>query len=158
MPGKDPKTDYGGNEMSTFFAKATDIERKWLVIDADGIPLGRVATEAARLLRGKHKPIFATNVDTGDHVIVINAAKTVLTGNKLANKKYRHHSGYPGGLKEVSYKNLMQNMPERAMEHAIKGMLPHNKLGAQMYTKLKVYKGETHPHQAQKPEIWTIQS
>ncbi|HWQ89057.1 MAG TPA: 50S ribosomal protein L13 [Desulfitobacteriaceae bacterium] len=144
--------------MSTFFAKATDIERKWLVIDADGIPLGRVATEAARLLRGKHKPIFATNVDTGDHVIVINAAKTVLTGNKLANKKYRHHSGYPGGLKEVSYKNLMQNMPERAMEHAIKGMLPHNKLGAQMYTKLKVYKGETHPHQAQKPEIWTIQS
>ncbi len=144
--------------MSTFFAKATDIERKWMVIDADGIPLGRVATEAARLLRGKHKPIFATNVDTGDHVIVINAAKTVLTGNKLANKKYRHHSGYPGGLKEVSYKNLMQNMPERAMEHAIKGMLPHNKLGAQMYTKLKVYKGETHPHQAQKPEIWTIQS
>lgn len=144
--------------MSTFFAKATDIERKWLVIDAAGIPLGRVATEAARLLRGKHKPIFATNVDTGDHVIVINAAKTVLTGNKLANKKYRHHSGYPGGLKEVSYKNLMQNMPERAMEHAIKGMLPHNKLGAQMYTKLKVYKGETHPHQAQKPEIWTIQS
>jgi large subunit ribosomal protein L13 len=144
--------------MSTFFAKAKDIERKWLIIDADGIPLGRVATEAARLLRGKHKPVFTTNVDTGDHVIIINAAKTVLTGNKLMNKKYRHHSGYPGGLKEVSYKNLMQNMPERAMEHAIKGMLPHNKLGAQMYTKLKVYKGETHPHQAQKPEIWTIQS
>lgn len=144
--------------MSTFFAKATDIERKWLVIDAAGIPLGRVATEAARILRGKHKPIFTTNVDTGDHVIIINAEKTVLTGNKLNDKLYRHHSGYPGGLKEVPYKNLMQNMPERAMEHAIKGMLPHNKLGAQMYTKLKVYKGETHPHQAQQPEIWTIQS
>lgn len=144
--------------MSTFFAKATDINRKWLVIDAAGIPLGRVATEAARILRGKHKPIFATNVDTGDHVIIINAEKTILTGNKLNNKKYRHHSGYPGGLKEVSYKNLMQNMPERAMEHAIKGMLPHNKLGAQMYRKLKVYKGETHPHQAQQPENWTIQS
>jgi large subunit ribosomal protein L13 len=144
--------------MSTFFAKATDINRKWLVIDAAGIPLGRVATEAARILRGKHKPIFATHVDTGDHVIIINAEKTILTGNKLNNKKYRHHSGYPGGLKEVTYKNLMQNMPERAMEHAIKGMLPHNKLGAQMYRKLKVYKGATHPHQAQQPENWPIQS
>ena len=144
--------------MSTFFAKATDIERKWLIIDADGLPLGRVATEAARILRGKHKPIFSTNVDTGDHVIIINAEKAILTGNKLNTKMYRHHSGYPGGLKEVPYKNIMQNMPERAMEHAIKGMLPHNKLGAQMYTKLKVYKGATHPHQAQLPEIWTIQS
>jgi LSU ribosomal protein L13P len=144
--------------MSTFFAKATDINRKWFVIDAAGIPLGRVATEAARILRGKHKPIFATNVDTGDHVIVINAEKIILTGNKLNNKKYRHHSGYPGGLKEVPYKNLMKNMPERAMEHAIKGMLPHNKLGAQMYRKLKVYKGAAHPHQAQQPENWTIQS
>ncbi|HWQ73277.1 MAG TPA: 50S ribosomal protein L13 [Desulfitobacteriaceae bacterium] len=144
--------------MSTFFAKATDINRKWFVIDAAGIPLGRVATEAARILRGKHKPIFTANVDTGDHVIIINAEKTILTGNKLNNKKYRHHSGYPGGLKEVTYKNLMQNMPERAMEHAIKGMLPHNKLGAQMYRKLKVYKGAAHPHQAQQPENWTIQS
>ena len=143
--------------MTTFFAKAQDQERKWLIIDAAGIPLGRIATEAARLLRGKHKPTFTPNVDTGDHVIIINAEKLVLTGNKLNDKMYRRHSGFPGGLKEVPYKKLMQIMPERAMEHAVKGMLPHNKLGAQMYTKLKVYKGETHPHQAQQPEIWTIQ-
>lgn len=143
--------------MSTFFAKAQDQERKWYIIDAEGVSLGRIATEAARLLRGKHKPTFTPNVDTGDHVIILNAAKVVLTGNKLNDKLYRRHSGYPGGLKEVPYKKLMQIMPERAMEHAVKGMLPHNKLGAQMYTKLKVYKGETHPHQAQQPEIWTIQ-
>ncbi|KUO78822.1 MAG: 50S ribosomal protein L13 [Desulfosporosinus sp. BRH_c37] len=143
--------------MSTFFAKAQDQERKWFVIDAAGIPLGRIATEAARLLRGKHKPTFTPNVDTGDHVIIINAEKLVLTGNKLNDKMYRRHSGFPGGLKEVPYKKLMQIMPERAMEHAVKGMLPHNKLGAQMYTKLNVYKGESHPHQAQQPEIWTIQ-
>lgn len=143
--------------MTTFFAKAQDQERKWFIIDAAGIPLGRIATEAARLLRGKHKPTFTPNVDTGDHVIIINAAKLVLTGNKLNDKMYRRHSGYPGGLKEVPYKKIMQIMPERAMEHAVKGMLPHNKLGAQMYTKLKVYKGDIHPHQAQQPEIWTIQ-
>jgi large subunit ribosomal protein L13 len=143
--------------MTTFFAKAQDQERKWFIIDATGIPLGRIATEAARLLRGKHKPTFTPNVDTGDHVIIINAEKLVLTGNKLNDKMYRRHSGFPGGLKEVPYKKLMQIMPERAMEHAVKGMLPHNKLGAQMYTKLKVYKGESHPHQAQQPEIWTIQ-
>lgn len=143
--------------MTTFFAKPQDQERKWFIIDAEGIPLGRIATEAARLLRGKHKPTFTPNVDTGDHVIIINAKKLVLTGNKLNDKMYRRHSGYPGGLKEVPYKKLMQIMPERAMEHAVKGMLPHNKLGAQMYTKLKVYKGELHPHQAQQPEIWTIQ-
>jgi large subunit ribosomal protein L13 len=143
--------------MTTFFAKAQDQERKWYVIDAAGIPLGRVATEAARLLRGKHKPTFTPNVDTGDHVIIINVEKTVLTGNKINSKLYRRHSGFPGGLKEIPYKRLMQIMPERAMEHAVKGMLPHNKLGAQMYTKLKVYKGEAHPHQAQQPEIWAIQ-
>jgi len=143
--------------MSTFFAKAQDQERKWYIIDAEGVSLGRIATEAARLLRGKHKPTFTPNVDTGDHVIIINAAKLVLTGNKLNDKMYRRHSGFPGGLKEVPYKKLMQVMPERAMEHAVKGMLPHNKLGAQMYTKLKVYKGDSHPHQAQQPEIWTIQ-
>jgi large subunit ribosomal protein L13 len=143
--------------MTTFFAKAQDQERKWYIIDAEGIALGRIATEAARLLRGKHKPTFTPNVDTGDHVIIINAEKLILTGNKLNDKLYRRHSGFPGGLKEIPYKKLMQIMPERAMEHAVKGMLPHNKLGAQMYTKLKVYKGETHPHQAQQPEIWTIQ-
>lgn len=143
--------------MSTFFAKADNVERKWYVIDAAGLSLGRVATEAARILRGKHKPVFTPNVDTGDHVIIINAEKAVLTGNKLNTKLYRRHSGYPGGLRETPYKDLMQKMPERAMEHAVKGMLPHNKLGAKMYTKLKVYRGSTHPHQAQQPEIWTVQ-
>ncbi|CDX00728.1 50S ribosomal protein L13 [Desulfitobacterium hafniense] len=143
--------------MSTFFAKANAVERKWYVIDAAGLPLGRLATEAARILRGKHKPTFTPNVDTGDHVIIINAEKVVLTGNKLDQKMYRRHSGYPGGLKETPYRKLMQNMPERAVEHAVKGMLPHNKLGAQMYTKLKVYRDENHPHQAQQPEAWTIQ-
>ncbi|MDR3288919.1 MAG: 50S ribosomal protein L13 [Peptococcaceae bacterium] len=143
--------------MSTFFAKAGEVDSKWFVIDAAGIPLGRIATEAARILRGKHKPIFTPNIDTGDHVIIINAEKLVLTGNKLKNKLYRHHSGYPGGLKEVPYKDIMKKFPERAMEHAVKGMLPHNKLGAKMYTKLKVYRGAEHPHAAQQPEIWTLQ-
>ena len=143
--------------MSTFFAKANEVERKWYVIDAAGLPLGRLATEAARILRGKHKPTFTPNVDTGDHVIIINAEKVILTGHKLDQKMYRRHSGYPGGLKEVPYRRIMQNMPERAVEHAVKGMLPHNKLGAQMYTKLKVYRNENHPHQAQQPETWTIQ-
>lgn len=143
--------------MSTFFAKATEVERKWYVIDAAGLPLGRLATEAAHMLRGKHKPIFTPNVDTGDHIIVINAEKAVLTGNKLNTKIYRRHSGYPGGLKEMPYKTLMQVNPVRAVEHAIKGMLPHNKLGAQMFRKLKVYRGAAHPHQAQQPENWTVQ-
>jgi large subunit ribosomal protein L13 len=154
---KRKSVNFGGKVMTTFFAKAQDQERKWYIIDAAGIPLGRIATEAARILRGKHKPTFTPNVDTGDHVIIINAEKLLLTGNKLNSKLYRRHSGFPGGLKEIPYKKLMQIMPERAMEHAVKGMLPHNKLGAQMYTKLKVYKGESHPHQAQQPEIWTIQ-
>jgi len=142
--------------MTTQFAKAHEVERKWYVIDAAGVSLGRVAAEAARVLRGKHKPIFTPNVDTGDFVIVINAEKTLLTGKKLDNKMYRWHSGYPGGLKEMTYRVLMAKTPEKAMEHAVKGMLPHNKLGAQMYTKLKVYKGSEHPHLAQKPEAWTM--
>lgn len=142
--------------MTTQFAKAQEVERKWYVIDAAGVSLGRVAAEAARLLRGKHKPIFTPNVDTGDFIIIINAEKTVLTGNKLDNKMYRWHSGYPGGLKEMTYRVLMNKSPEKAMEHAVKGMLPHNKLGAQMYRKLKVYRGSEHPHQAQRPEIWTM--
>jgi large subunit ribosomal protein L13 len=155
--GRETYCYFGGKVMSTFFAKAQNQKRKWYIIDAAGIPLGRIATEAARLLRGKHKPSFTPHVDTGDHVIIINAEKLVLTGNKLNTKLYRRHSGYPGGLKEVSYKNLMRTMPERVMEHAVKGMLPHNKLGAQMYRKLNVHKGESHPHQAQQPEIWKIQ-
>lgn len=143
--------------MTTQFAKASEVERKWYVIDAEGIALGRVAAEAARLLRGKHKPIFTPNVDTGDFVIIINAGKVLLTGKKLDNKMYRWHSGYPGGLKEMTYRVLMNKKPEKAMEHAVKGMLPHNKLGDQMYKKLKVYAGPEHPHLAQKPEIWTMQ-
>lgn len=142
--------------MATQFAKANEVDRKWYVIDAADIPLGRLATEAARLLRGKHKPIFTPNVDTGDFVIVINAEKAALTGRKLDKKIYRWHSGYPGGLKEMTYRLLMAKKPEKAIEHAVKGMLPHNRLGAQMYRKLKVYKGSEHPHQAQKPEVWTI--
>ncbi|MFA6807727.1 MAG: 50S ribosomal protein L13 [Eubacteriales bacterium] len=142
--------------MTTQFAKANEVDRKWYVIDAEGIPLGRVATEVARILRGKHKPIFTPNVDTGDFVIIVNAEKVRFTGAKLDKKLYRWHSGYPGGLKEMTYRNLMIKKPERALEHAVKGMLPHNKLGAQMYRKLKVYSGSDHMHQAQKPEIWTI--
>jgi len=145
-----------GKFMSTYFAKANEVERKWYVIDATGVPLGRLASEAARILRGKHKPIFTPHVDTGDHVIIINAEKVVLTGKKLQQKIYRRHSRYPGGLKETPYGILMQKMPERAVEHAVRGMLPHNRLGDKMYRKLKVYRGPDHPHQAQKPEVWTI--
>ena len=142
--------------MSTQFAKAGQVEHKWYVIDAANIALGRTATEAARLLRGKHKPIFTPNVDTGDFVIIVNADKAILTGNKIDQKKMLWHSGYPGGLKERSYRVVMDKMPERAMERAVKGMLPHNRLGKKMYGKLKVYRGPDHPHQAQKPEMWAI--
>ncbi|KAB2951386.1 50S ribosomal protein L13 [Heliorestis acidaminivorans] len=142
--------------MSTFMAKTNEVERKWYVIDAAGKPLGRVASEAARLLRGKHKPIFTPHVDTGDHVIVINAEQAVLTGKKLSQKMFYHHSRYPGGMKLISYGTLMKTRPERAMEKAVKGMLPKNRLGAQMYRKLKVYKGGEHPHEAQKPEVWNF--
>jgi len=143
--------------MKTFMARPLDIkERKWYVLDAEGKVLGRLATEAARILRGKHKPDFTPHVDTGDHVIVINAEKVLLTGNKLNKKKYIRHSGYPGGLKVVSYSTLMKTKPELAVEKAIKGMLPHNRLGAAMARKLKVYRGPDHPHQAQKPEIWQV--
>jgi large subunit ribosomal protein L13 len=146
----------GTNMTTTQFAKAHEVDRKWLVIDAAGVSLGRVAAEAARLLRGKHKPIFTPNVDTGDFVIIVNADKTLITGNKLDKKMYRWHTGYPGGLKEMTYRVLMSKAPEKAMEHAVKGMLPHNKLGAQMYKKLKVYSGPEHPHQAQKAEVWNM--
>ena len=144
--------------MTTFMAKPGQVERKWHVLDADGKTLGLVATEAAVLLRGKHKPIYTPHVDTGDFVIVVNADKIVLTGNKLQQKEYITHSGYPGGLKRTSYSVMMQNKPERVMEKAIKGMLPKNKLGNQMYRKLKVYRGPDHPHQAQKPEPWEIRA
>ena len=144
--------------MTTFMAKPGQIQRKWHVLDAEGKTLGLVASEAAVLLRGKHKPIYTPHVDTGDFVIVVNADKIILTGKKLQQKEYITHSGYPGGLKRTSYSVMMQNKPERVMEKAIKGMLPKNKLGNQMYRKLKVYRGPDHPHQAQKPELWEIRS
>ena len=124
--------------MKTYVATAATVDRKWLVIDAEGKTLGRLATEVARLLRGKHKPTYTPFIDTGDYVVVINASKMVLTGKKLDQKFYRYHTGYPGGLKETSYRNLMAKNPEKALELAVKGMLPKNSLGRQMFKKLKV--------------------
>ena len=141
---------------TTYSAKKSEIESKWYVIDAKGIPVGRVATEAAKLLRGKHKPTYTPSIDTGDHVIVINCKDAILTGKKLDQKMYRHHSGYIGGLKETSARVMMENNPEKAMMHAIKGMLPHTKLGRQMIKKLRVYAGSEHEQAAQKPEVWEV--
>ena len=139
---------------TTHSVKAKEIEIKWYVIDAADKPLGRVATEVARLLKGKHKPTYSTHMDCGDFVIVINSDKIVLTGNKLNDKYYRHHSGYMTGLKEISYKDLMAKSSDKALTLAVKGMLPKNSLGRSMITKLKIYKGSEHNNQAQKPEIW----
>ncbi|MBE7035475.1 MAG: 50S ribosomal protein L13 [Ruminococcaceae bacterium] len=141
--------------MSTFMAKAHDLQRQWYIIDADGKPLGRVAAQAAAILRGKHKPEFTPHCDCGDHVIIINAAKAVLTGKKLEQKHYYRHTGYVGGLKAVRYDKLMKERPEFAMTKAIKGMLPHNTVGALAATRLRVYADATHNHAAQKPEAWT---
>jgi large subunit ribosomal protein L13 len=137
-------------------AKSEQVERKWLVVDADGKTLGRLASEVASILRGKNKPIYTPHVDTGDYVIVINAEKIVLTGKKLDQKMYRRHSGYIGGMKETSYRKLIAEKPEFVIEKAVKGMLPHNILGRQMFKKLKVYKGSEHPHAAQKPEVYEL--
>ena len=137
--------------MSTFMAKKETIERKWYVIDAAGKPMGKTAVAAATILRGKHRPEFTPHVDCGEFVIIVNAEKAVLTGNKLEDKYYRHHSGYIGGLKEVQYKTLMEKKPEKAMELAVKGMLPKNSIGAKSFTRLKVYAGEKHNQEAQKP-------
>jgi large subunit ribosomal protein L13 len=138
--------------MKTFMAKANEVQRKWYVVDAEGKTLGRLASEVAKILRGKNKPEYTPHVDTGDHVIVINAEKVVLTGKKLDQKLYRHHSLHPGGLKEIKYRAFMQEKPERAVEIAIKGMLPKNSLGRAMFKKLRVYRGAEHEHAAQKPE------
>lgn len=147
----------GGNTMrQTYMAKASDIQRKWLVIDAEGQTLGRLASEVASILRGKHKPTFTPHVDTGDHVIIINAEKIHLTGNKLEGKVYYRHSLHPGGLKSRTAKEMIQTRPEQMLEGAIKGMLPKNTLGRQMFKKLNVYKGSEHPHQAQKPEVYEL--
>ncbi|MGI5485850.1 50S ribosomal protein L13 [Microtetraspora malaysiensis] len=142
--------------MRTFSPKPNDVERQWYVIDATDVVLGRLASHVATLLRGKHKPIFASHVDTGDFVIVINADKVALTGNKLEQKKAYRHSGYPGGLRSVTYGELMEKRPDRAVEKAVKGMLPKNALGRKMAKKLKVYAGSEHPHQAQQPVPFQI--
>ena len=142
--------------MATYVATKDSIERKWLVIDAEGMVLGRLATEVAKLLRGKHKPTYTPFLDTGDNVIVINASKVVLTGKKLDDKIYRHHSGFPGGMKEIDYRTLMAKNPEKAVELAVKGMLPTNSLGRQMFRKLHVYAGPEHEQAAQKPEVYTF--
>ena len=142
--------------MSTYMPKAGQIDRKWYVIDAAGKPLGRVAVEAADLLRGKNKPTFAPHVDCGDHVIIINCAQAVLTGNKLQNKYSYHHTGYIGNMKEVKYSTLMKTKPEFAVELAVKGMLPDSTLGRTALTRLRVYRGAEHKHEAQKPEEWAL--
>lgn len=142
--------------MRTYSPKPGDIQRQWYVIDASDIVLGRLATQAATLLRGKHKPIFAPHLDTGDFVIIVNAAKVALTGAKREQKLAYRHSGYPGGLRSISYADLLDTHPERAVEKAIKGMLPHNSLGRSMLRKLKVYAGPEHPHQAQQPVPYEI--
>ncbi|MCD8287209.1 MAG: 50S ribosomal protein L13 [Clostridia bacterium] len=138
--------------MKTYMAKAEEVERKWYVVDADGMPLGRLASQVAAILRGKNKPTFTPNVDTGDFVIVVNTDKVVLTGKKLTDKYYRYHSGYIGGLKEISYKTMLAEKSDLAVYEAVKGMLPKNSLGRAMLKKLKVFKGSEHTHAAQKPE------
>ena len=142
--------------MKSFVAKPADIERKWYVIDANGQTLGRLASQVAMILRGKHKPIYTPHVDCGDHVIVINADKVVLTGKKLDQEVYYRYSGYIGGLKETSARDMLANKPEKMVYEAVKGMMPKNSLGRQMLTKLRVYKGAEHEHAAQKPEAYAL--
>jgi large subunit ribosomal protein L13 len=139
--------------MGTYFAKQEDVERKWFLIDGAGMPLGRLAVEAAKILRGKNKPTFTPHVDTGDHVIVVNAAKCVLTGKNKPNEPIYRHSGYPGGIKSVTRGEMLAKTPGKLVMRAIKGMLPHNKLGDAMITKLQIHEGSEHNHQAQKPEL-----
>lgn len=140
--------------MKTYIASPKDIERKWYIIDAEDMVLGRVSTEIARILRGKHKPTYTPFIDNGDYVIVINADKIRLTGNKLKQKNYIYHTGYPGGQRQIPYNELMEKKPTMAIELAVKGMLPHGKLGRQMYKKLRVYAGTEHGHEAQMPEVY----
>ena len=142
--------------MPTYSPKASEIQRSWLVVDAEGIVLGRLASEVARLLRGKHKPIFAPHLDTGDHVIIVNAAKVVLTASKADKKLVHRHSGYPGGIRQQTYADLLAKKPEEAVRRTVRGMLPKNSLGRQMLRKLKVYAGPHHPHLAQRPEALDV--
>lgn len=142
--------------MTSYVQKKETVERKWYVIDAEGKPLGRVASKAAHILRGKHKATYTPNIDCGDFIIIINAEKAILTGNKLDNKKYYNHSGYQGGLRERTAREMQEKYPIEMVERAVKGMLPKNRLGRQMYKKLFVYTGSEHPHLAQKPEIMEV--
>ena len=142
--------------MKSYVAKPSEIEKAWYVIDAEGQTLGRLATEAATLLRGKHKPTFTPFLDTGDYVIIINAEKVEVTGKKRKDKIYRHYTGFPGGVREVSFEKLLEKKPEEIVRHAVKGMMPNGRLGRQMFKKLKVFKGPEHPHQAQKPIKWDL--
>jgi len=142
--------------MKTFSPKPTDYQRVWWVLDADGQVLGRLAVEAAKILRGKHKPVYAPHADVGDYVVVINARGAKLTGKKLEQKMYTRHSGYPGGLRQVPYERLMAERPSIAVERAVRGMLPHNRLGRAMFKKLRVYDGPEHPHGSQNPQTLTI--
>ncbi len=138
--------------MKTYMAKGESLQRNWYIVDAEGMVLGRLSSQVAAILRGKHKPIYTPHVDTGDHVIIVNAGKVVLTGRKLDQKKYYHHTGYPGGLKETSYRLLMQQKPEFAVYESIRRMMPKGPLGRQMLTKLRVYAGPEHENAAQKPQ------
>ena len=142
--------------MRSYIAKPETVERKWYVIDADGVVLGRLASQVALMLRGKHKPTFTSHVDTGDYIIVVNTDKIAMTGRKLDQKIYYHHSGYPGGLKETKYRDLLANKSEFALKKAVRGMLPKGPLGNKMFKKLKVYAGAEHPHAAQQPEVFDM--
>ena len=144
--------------MKTYSAKPLEVERKWWVVDAEGQTLGRLATTVANILRGKNKPQYTPNVDTGDFVIVINSSKITVSGNKETDKKYYRHSGYPGGLKVETFQSLMAKNPVAAVEKAVKGMLPHNTLGQEQFNKLKVYAGAEHPHQAQNPQVYEMEA
>jgi large subunit ribosomal protein L13 len=142
--------------MKTYSAKAADLQPKWYVIDAEGQILGRLAAQIAQILRGKHKPTFTTHLDSGDFVVVINADKIAVTGKRLDQKIYYHHTQYPGGLKQITLRQTLAGKhPERALEHAVRGMVMHNRLGSQIMSHLKIYAGPTHPHEAQKPVVWT---
>lgn len=140
--------------MSSYIAKPSEIERKWYILDAEGKTLGMLASEVASILRGKKKPIYTPYIDCGDYVIVINAEKIQVTGKKAQKKIYKHHTGYPGGLREITFEKLMEKDPEEIIRHAVKGMMPKGPMGRQMYKKLKVYVGPEHKHAAQKPEVW----
>lgn len=142
--------------MKSYMAKGETVQRKWYVVDAEGMVLGRLSSQVAAILRGKHKPIYTPHVDTGDHVIILNADKIILTGKKLDQKKYYHHTGYPGGLKETSYRQLLEKKPEFVVYEAIRRMMPKGPLGRQMLTKLRVYAGADHKHEAQQPEALTL--